>query len=459
MAIIENKGLLKGAISKGINGLGNIGAKPLGNLSLEQTIAKDAGLHVSTAAGVSTAALLIADLFLVPRAIKGTMLASTENDYNDLMKKLEATGYNGSIKDLMTLENMTGLIDLEDPKYAKGLYLVNNFANADSNSNGIRHIFDRLKAAKNAGNKEERESARALIHDLVINVDSLNIASNYLKDNFETIKQGAIDSISVPAPSYLDTSFVGRTVNETPAQLMTGQEMADLYKVNYDPNYYYDLIKQGTEANVDLARYENEQALNASQLDNVKNMASYLGAMRNTKAEAISSGATEGARAANEVLNNLSAMNNFATGQSEVASDIIKNISRPLLDNSQARITADTYYNSLANMLATGALLNYASDVDRYGQELVTNSELYTADQNLRGQRAMANGTMAGAYANAQANAQANVDKINQYYDYLEKQLRSNAPMNALTMLNQDTLKQYSNNSYNNVLDAILANR
>lgn len=368
-----------------------------------------------------TTGLLIAATVAATAGIVGEVKSADANiRYNQLVKQLQDIGYTGTVDDAINQAVLSGRISRKDAEAAASY--MSKILNSDSNKNGLGYGETLGLSLSSVFSKNtDRQAAIKLMDLLGEAIPSMRNATMYLENHIEDYISGAISSLpGIPAPSYEDVNFVGQRIQETPAYLMRGQEMADLYKMNYDPNYYYDLIKQGTEANVALAQYENEQAWNAAAQTDEAQRLSYLDSLRNTKSEAIAKGATEGSIAANEVLNNLNSINSFLAVKSNVATNTFNNMQQPLLDNSQARLTADTYYNSLANIMATNALLNYSSDVDRYGQEMLSNAEMFTADQYLRGQRSLANANMASAYNQAAAQRAAAADSINQYWRYLQ---------------------------------------
>lgn len=237
------------------------------------------------------------------------------------------------------------------------------------------------------------------------------------------IKEGFQNSLKnihdVNAPSYLDTTFLNESKEAKPMRLMTGQEMADLHGLDYDPDTYYNLIKQGTEADVKYTDYLSRQMNEASMYDDTKTVNSYLDSIRNNKAEALASGATAGARAAQEVLANQAAITSYADKQNDVASQRYDTVSQALMEDAQAKLTARDYFNSLAQSLATDALTLYATDAERYAGEQAMYADIFDANEYLRQERIRANGTMAGAYASNQAAinaAKAGVlDKQNEY--------------------------------------------
>ena len=195
-------------------------------------------------------------------------------------------------------------------------------------------------------------------------------------------------------------------------------------------NTYYDLIKAGTSAAVDLANYTSAQQAHAANVDDTKQVTSYLDSIRNTKANAIAEGATLGARRANELLANVDSINNYATNQANVAQERFNTVDKKLLADAQANLTARSYFDQLAQTLSGHSNTLYANDTDRFGQDWLSNAEFYTADQNLRGQRAYANASMYAnsLKANASINAtrQAAMQEADEYKWVFDNYLRAN---------------------------------
>ena len=250
--------------------------------------------------------------------------------------------------------------------------------------------------------KEGREFLQNITNKILegplINTDAID---QYIAGGNANLPSNAI--AYAPTPQYEDVNFEGLQLDVDPVKLWTGQELADLHNLEYDPNVYYDLIKRGTTAELERARYESALMNEASMVNDTANVTSYLDNIRNTKAEAISTGATAGAQAAAEVLQNKEAITNYATNQAALADTRFNAVDAALNADASAKINARNYFNSLAATLGQDILKLYKNDSDRYGQELVTNADFYKADQELRGQRQYANASMYGAQAAANA--------------------------------------------------------
>lgn len=220
-----------------------------------------------------------------------------------------------------------------------------------------------------------------------------------------------------PGYTAFDESFDNPKQNAEYMRLMTGQEMADLHSLDYNPDTYYDLIKQGTEAKVNYANYLSQQMNEASMIEDTKNVNSYLDSIRNNKAEALASGATAGARAAQEVLGTKEAINNYATNQTDVANQRYSTVEDVLLEDAQAKLTAKDYFNNLAQSLSTDAGTLYANDAERYRGEQAMYGNVYSANEYLRQARINANASMArdkaiadASIASARNNATSQID-------------------------------------------------
>ena len=129
-----------------------------------------------------------------------------------------------------------------------------------------------------------------------------------------------------------------------------------------------------------------------------------------------------GAKAAAEVLANSEAIAAQANTQAQLANTKAKNMDSLLQADAGAHLSARQYYDQLARSLVKDATNLYTYDVDRYGQELLTNAELYKADQNLRGARLLANAEMFKAQQDANAQIAANkaaIQKESDEYSWL----------------------------------------
>ena len=267
---------------------------------------------------------------------------------------------------------------------------IYNFSSTGKKFKALKNAYQKLNEHSNAFAKAAKLTATDL--------------KGVIKDHFEAAA-GKIRDIDTP--SYFDTDFANEIQSAEPMRLMTGKEMAELHNIDYDPNTYYDLIKQGTQADIAYTDYLSRQMNEASMIEDTKNVNSYLDSIRNNKAEALASGATAGARAAQEVLAQRENISNYANNQLNVASERYNTVEEALINDAQAKLTARDYFNNIAQSLATDAMTLYASDAERYAAEQMMYANIFDANEYLRQERIKANGEMAGAYAANQAQVNA----------------------------------------------------
>lgn len=305
------------------------------------------------------------------------------------MMDAQGSSFNTYLRELQT-----GKRDMDWGEYAKAVWGDSFFPSGGGVTQILRSAFG------------EDKEGQELLNKITNNLDKLSTNPNNFYNYLSRISEGgdlapSASIAGVAAPNYMDTSFANYQREVDPVKLWTGQELADLHNIDYNPDTYYNLIKQGTEAEVARANYEAALMNEASMINDTANVVSYLDGIRNTKAEAISTGATAGAQAAAEVLQNKQAINNYAQNQSAVADARFNAVDNALLADASAKINARQYFNNLANTLGQDILTLYANDTDRFGQDMLSNAEFYTADEALRGQRIRSNADMWAAQATA----------------------------------------------------------
>lgn len=332
-----------------------------------------------------------------------------------------------------------GLGSLDDSEIARELYHQGKISEEE-----YEQISKTIKKYENADtswdqfwltlNNKEREQLERYYNLLAEEAPELkNTAYRAMENLSEEDRRALFGTPTLERlenPNYADVNFEGFQREVEPVKLWTGQELADLHNLNFDPSHYYDQIKAGTEADLAAARYMSDQMNNASMINDTENVTSYLDSIRNTKAEALASGATLGQRAANELLANQEALNNYSTNQATVADARFQAVDDALLADASARLTASNYFNQLAKSLATDSMTLYDNDSTRYAQDMLSNAEFYRADQELRGQRLLSNANMYADWlqGNAQiANYQSQLDSLSSEYVWLyENALRAN---------------------------------
>ena len=315
------------------------------------------------------------------------------------------TLYRSGRLDLDTYKDALNSLDLYEEKYGN--------ASKDLPGAFAKKRFDFFSSGKSKKEIAKLYEAMTEGLDVYDNINTMTI--DELADGIRNNIIANAPTISgPPAPNYnvvrtgAPDSFPVGTV-----PLWTGQELADLNKTNYDPNHYYDIIKQGTEANVLRDRFGVDQRDIASRTQDSRLNASYLDNIRNIKAESIAAGATRGARAANEMLATNKTISSYADTQNKVRQTNYDAMLDSLLNDAAAKITAQEYFNNLANTRYNEGIQFYANDTDSQGQELLTDAELYSADVQDRAQAAYANALMDAAYNKASAQASVAQGAVN----------------------------------------------
>ena len=300
-----------------------------------------------------------------------------------------------------------------------------------------------------AHTKKTHNEMTELYNLLADKIPAFYDATKSLTENIYDAIAGNTPSVaSVAKPEYFDTNFEGTQLPVDPISIWTGKELADLHNINYNPDDYFNLIKQGTSADVAYANYLSDQLNNASMVQDQSKIVSYLDSIRNNKAEALTSGATAGAKAANELLANTEQLNNYAAEQAKVVQERYANTSKALQADAQAALTARDYFNNLATSLGQDISNIYYNDATLQGQQYLTNADLYVADQALRGNLAYNNAQMDAAYIQNQAivNAARNtIGGTQNEYAWIFNNLLNTNNNDKLDALNKFTNMLYNN--------------
>lgn len=395
-------------------------------------------------------AIVLAGLAALYGSVKGQHTADLTQAYRNYQAAIE----NNNLSSLDTrniIEQLWTSGNITASEYKDALNSLDSLEKLASNgANSIDNIFKGLTTSKKtyqqATDLYNLISKKAWLLDASTRKsyeDLVNAATNSFYEGVPTVSDA-------PTPGYLDTNFQGEQLQVTDPKLWTGQELADLHNINYDTNHYYDLIKQGTQANLKLGEFTNAQLDALTNSTTTTEANDYLNSIRNYKSEAINNGITSGARAASEVLANANAVAARAQTYADAANTKADNMKNLIEADAKANLAAREYFDSIAQSLSTDSANLYYSDIDRYGQEILSNAELYTADQNLRGARLEANADM---YANMlTANSQINNvrNSVNAEADELAWLFN-----NALTSRSNLSERERINAAYNAVNDYI----
>lgn len=345
------------------------------------------------------------------------------NRFNEGLKNSPLNGYDAyEVLGKMWTE---GVID--EKYYNKAIKTLEQYEDAMKHEGGWDTFSDAFK--RGTINKATLNNLSDIYGKMAdYDKDVSGYTSALLNMSGDDVKQSFRDSVptipNAPAPKYFETNIDPYQIDVEPAKIWTNQELADHHNINYDLNNYYDLIKQGTEANVALGEYQSAQLANAALQGNTASNVSYLDSIRQNKANAMAEGATLGARAANDLLASMNSINTFAENQATTAQNRYNAVDAYLQADAQAKLQANKYFTNLASSLWNDSASLYYSDTDMSSQGYKTNATLHGADRKLAGQNAELNGQMAGNYDSvnasinaARAGAQAQADEYAWVFD------------------------------------------
>lgn len=323
--------------------------------------------------------------------------------------------YNKARQKLMQHSKTTSTKEFED--YLRDASYL-GYLNGDTHKNAMK-AYSKLKSYDyDVGelNNKERESLINMYDQLYKGDDNFrNEINKYYANLTDADKMAFLDNVisnsaSVPAPAYLDTSFDNYQREVAPLKLWTNKELADYMNIDFDFDNILKDYEKAAQAKVDYSTWLSDLAANNSEREDAYNQTSYLDAIRNVKSDAIIKGMSNGARAAAEVVANKEAIKNKVSEQQKAATQRFETMNDSLLERAQAAINTRDTYQSLAKDLGTNVDTLYNNDVARRGQDLLTNANLYAADETLRSNRMAQNNLMAAMYnaASAQSKAAAN---------------------------------------------------
>ena len=323
-------------------------------------------------------------------------LSSSENKLRTWSNSNSNAEFNAYLRDSMNM----GYIDGNTYK---------NSLNAYNKLRNNNYKFSSL-------NKTEAQSLTQLYNSLYKN--DANFKSQWDKEYSKMTDEEKIDwlfgggagtsgGVAIPAPAYLDTSFSRYQKKVAPLKFYSNKELANLYDLDYN----FDNIKKdydaAAQANVDYTSWLSDLLANNGERNNVYGQTSYLDAIRNIKNQAVQKGMSNGAKAAAEVLANNEAVQNKVTANTDVATQRFEAMNDALKDRAQTSIKAYDMFDDLAQALSSAGVSLYANDVNRRGQDLLTNANILSADENLRSNRMAQNNLMASIYNSALAQSRA----------------------------------------------------
>lgn len=334
---------------------------------------------------------------------------TTHGSYSDLQAYKKANDIRVSDRDLVN--TLIGFGKIDTKEYGAAIKAIQDYSDAYEKSDAAgKYTF----AEWLEGQKHMAKTSRKV--EELYRMVRAELPKWYDDDvNFKERLDGIVANSPrvpyAPAPNLFDLSdYEPVDLPVDPVRMWTGQELANLHGIDYNFDNYYDLMKQGSRAQVALKEYENAQANVLGALQDEDTRVSYLDAIRNNRTRAMNRGISAGQRAANELLSMQDAMNQYSTNQSGIVDNQMSNIEPSINNDAYIKRTAQEFYQNLVHNM--GGLSNglYTIDNNRYGSDVTSAADIYASSLGTRGQALMANAAMQGK----QQEANAQIAAVNQ---------------------------------------------
>ena len=179
--------------------------------------------------------------------------------------------------------------------------------------------------------------------------------------------------------------------DEPKKELLTAQELAEIYGITWDANEIYDLYKEGVEETYDQLAFENRAARNQLSDTLAGQYDLYNSTLRDQRAGAIQSGMSKGTAAAQEVLSLLGAQGQSADVLSEYTQmmNMQANTKSKALTDAKERAFQDS--NFITQYLGNLGLGIYNADVQQDVAKLAAQAQMEAARIQSAGNIASAN--------------------------------------------------------------------
>jgi len=401
-------------------------------------------------------------------ARKGVM-TNTKDSFNQMQTAFKNNGLDGvTFEQLISEAYNQGYITKDQYKKYKPIAtdaanIVDYYKDQASHDNAWDFITDYTSNVAGTFSKKYGKTGQEfynLMTELAPRFIKERTNGNITGESIANAMLSGTPNYTVTAPNYLDLPDLPELRDVDPVKRWTGPELAEFHEIPYDIAEFYDALKQGNEAAVDYARYQNAQANEASMFGDTENHANYLDNIRNTRADAIANGATLGAKYANELLANKEAISNYADTQQDVANQAMSVLESPINADARTMTSTREYFDKLALNIEDVINQLYYNDTVRFGQDWLNNATRYRAGIDEYGNILNANANMYASYVQNKAAADAanarNRAQANDYAFLFDNVLmpRNNYNVNSAyyDMVDYLTKNQTGYNAYNNLI-------
>ena len=165
---------------------------------------------------------------------------------------------------------------LTPDEYKKAIPILTDYEDQFGNkASGWKNFWGRL--AHQIGSNKQADKLFSKIYQQLpqyLNKNQIKSVNDIVNGFYSAVPNIA----GAPAPNYLDTNpdnVVADLKEVEPVKLWSNAELAAYNNMNYDPNSYYDLVKNKTSAALNNARYQSAQMNEAAMIGDSKTTASY----------------------------------------------------------------------------------------------------------------------------------------------------------------------------------------
>lgn len=219
---------------------------------------------------------------------------------------------------------------------------------------------------------------------------------------------GGSVGVGVPNYSQMNPSFQsqygdiqGLGVNNP--QLMSGQQVADLFGVIFGRDQIKEILNQATKVKFDEWQQQTESLRDQSLTDYSAQYQQYLQQSRQNRQNAVRHGLQRGSSVAQEVLGQMGAQQAGAENQTMYQQQMGDIAAQRASQLASDEYNSMTMQNELASMLGGHAINQYSNEVQQQAAQLSYHGQLAQADAQIQAAGISADAQVRSANAAAQA--------------------------------------------------------
>jgi hypothetical protein len=238
-----------------------------------------------------------------------------------------------------------------------------------------------------------------------------------IKQSATTINKGADAYADVFTGLVSDANKSAGTFNyntiapmkQTAPTLLDADTLAKMYGLDYNYNNIYNMMMDNVDKGYESRYADQATAENNYYDDAAAAQNTLLDTLSQQQSQAIATGASRGAQAANALSAVLGLSQNFASGATQLADARAQLSKQKAADVSQAGVNAFNTYNTMGQQLADISKNVYSSDTSRYVGGLDYNAAAASSNAQMAAQKMASQAQYQSSYNNNLA------DILNQY--------------------------------------------